>query len=123
MMETQLVRAQRGRPTTPLSDRNVILDEILQLKKEMRILSMENRRTADEMEHRLGVVDGRLQVRCNNFPTSHTAVFAVRIHIFRFHSCHDVQESYVGICCVCVMCTKIVSSHFYFPWSRLERAI
>jgi hypothetical protein len=77
MMETQLVRAQRARPTTPLSDRNVILDEILQLKKEMRILSMENRRTADEMEHKFGIVNGRLQVQSTEFPVIYTAEYAV----------------------------------------------
>jgi hypothetical protein len=49
------------RPPTPLADRNVLLEEMLSVKKEMKILGLELRGVSEDLSHRLGVVDGRLQ--------------------------------------------------------------
>ena len=50
-----------ARLPTPLQDRNLVLDEIVQLKQEMKVLQLETRRVSDELRHRVGTVDARLQ--------------------------------------------------------------
>ena len=51
------------RPMTPLADRNILLEEMLEMKKSMKIMGMEMRGINEELSHRLAVVDGRLQER------------------------------------------------------------
>lgn len=42
------------------------MDEMYQLKKEIRITQMETKRMAEEVQQRLGVVDGRIQAGESN---------------------------------------------------------
>lgn len=50
-----------GRLPTPLADRNLLLDEIVQMKHDMKVMQLEARRIEDDMRHRLSGVDARLQ--------------------------------------------------------------
>ncbi len=58
-----LVRHDMGRLPTPLLDRNIVLDELMQLKKDLKVMQIETRRMGDELQHKMSVVDSRLQVR------------------------------------------------------------
>jgi len=51
---------QLGRLPTPLSDRNVLVDEIVQIKHDMKVMQLEARRIEDDVRHRLSGVDTRL---------------------------------------------------------------
>ena len=51
---------QLGRLPTPLSDRNVLVDEIVQIKHDMKVMQLEARRIEDDVRHRLSGVDARL---------------------------------------------------------------
>jgi hypothetical protein len=53
--------AHTARLPTPLADRNVVLDELVHIKHEMKELQLESRRLNDELRHRVGNVDARLQ--------------------------------------------------------------
>ena len=54
---------------TPLVDRNVLLDEIVQMKHDMKVLQLEARRIGDDVQHRLGGVNTRLQAHEANART------------------------------------------------------
>lgn len=57
-----LVRQEMpGRLPTPLMDRNIVLDEIMQMKKDLKVMQIETRRMGDELQHKLSNVDTRLQ--------------------------------------------------------------
>ena len=43
-----------------LSDRNIVLDEILQTKKEARLIQSESRRGQDELQRRISVLESRI---------------------------------------------------------------
>ena len=54
---------------TPLADRNMLLDEIVQIRHDMKVIQLEARRIGDDVQHRLGAVDARLQAGESNART------------------------------------------------------
>lgn len=65
----QKMAGPHGRLPTPLADRNVLLDEFVQMKHEMKLLQLETRRIADDLQHRVSGVDARLQAGESNART------------------------------------------------------
>lgn len=65
----QKMAGPHGRLPTPLADRNVLLDEIVQMKHDMKLLQLETRRVADDLQHRVSSVDARLQAGESNART------------------------------------------------------